>query len=272
MTDALKPTCDRKTKFWKNQQNTFGLLPGLEGTCPCATTAAGGCWHIAAGRKLPDCYVAHTMSCYGGVRNVLEHNTKLLMNAPYWSKVALLDDEFNRFKKAELKHQAKNYQASSQIFYRLHWSGDIFDVEYARALSSAIQLNSDIHFWCYTRSFFAVSHLCNLSNLTLYLSLDPVNIEQGLMTFAEYKNDRNNLQFCYMSPTNTFRDHLGRVEEMLKAENKLRKICKMTLKKTDFDKDPQGCPVDCGKLELEYGCSKCQKCIRKLPKPVWFQS
>lgn len=270
---ALKPTCDRKTKFWKNQQNTYGLLPGLEGSCPCATTAAGGCWYVEAGRKLPTCYVAHTCSCYGGVKGVLEHNTQALMQAPYWGKVELLDAEFRRFRSAELRHLGEEAKSKDfSPYYRIHWSGDIFNEEYARALASAIQLNSDIHFWCYTRSFFAVPHLCNIPNLTLYLSLDPVNVVQGLMVFAEHKNNKNNLQFCYMSPEDNFGGHLGRVNAMLKDENHLRKLCGYPLKKTDFDTTMRVCPVDSGTLALEGGCAKCQRCVRKVPQPVWFQS
>ena len=158
------------------------------------------------------------------------------------------------------------------MYYRIHWSGDIFNEEYAKALASAIQLNSDIHFWGYTRSFFSVPHLCNLPNLTLYLSLDPVNIVQGLMVFAEHKRPNNNLQFCYMSPGNGLASYLGRVNQMLKSENDLRQTLGYPLKMTDFDTVCQACPVDIGQLGLENGCSKCQRCIRKVPKPVWFQS
>jgi len=269
---SIKPTCDRKTKFWKNQQNTYGLLPGLEGTCPCATTAPGGCWHISEGRKLPACYVAHTCNCYGGVKTVLAHNTKLLMGASYWGKIELLDAEFKRFREAEQRHNNATDGDDPQMYYRIHWSGDIFNEEYAKALASAMQLNSDIHFWGYTRSFFAVPHLCNLPNFTLYLSLDPVNIVQGLMVFAEHKRYNNNLQFCYMSPNNEFEAHLGRVNEMLKEENNLRKAWGYPLKTVVFDTVLRACPVDAGKLELENGCSKCRKCLSKTPDPVWFQS
>ena len=35
---AIKPSSDRKTEFYPGQKNTFGLLPGREGTCPGCTT------------------------------------------------------------------------------------------------------------------------------------------------------------------------------------------------------------------------------------------
>lgn len=272
MIGELIPTCDRKTKFWKNQQNTYGLLPGLEGTCPCATTAEGGCWNIPEGRKLPECYVARTMSCYKGVYGVLEHNTQTLKRATEWEKVQILDAEFGRFRTKELRHlgaEAKSGDFSP--FYRLHWSGDIFDEEYARAIASAVQLNSDIRFWCYTRSFFAVPILCNIPNLILYLSLDPVNVVQGMMTFTEHKKPNNHLQFCYMSKNDDFKHKMERVHDVLRSENKLRKACGYPLKETVFNEALRTCPVDVGSLALEGGCAKCKQCISSPAKPVWFK-
>ena len=267
---ALKSTCDRKTKFHDTQRNTFGLLPGLEGSCPGATTAPGGCWHIPEGRKLPECYVARTMSAYKAVRGVLEHNTRLLAAARLWEKIELLDDEFARFRAAELRREQAGH--AKKMTYRLHWSGDIFDDEYAKALASAIQLNSDINFWCYTRTFSAVPALCNIPNLILYLSLDPVNVQQGLSVFADNKNNQNNLQICYMSTENNFDTHLERAAQILTIRNN--------------DHEPPGlgwvtdkwplraCPVDIGKMKLEGGCAKCKQCISigREPTPVWFKA
>jgi hypothetical protein len=271
MTNALKPTCDRKTKFHPNQKNTFGLLPGIEGTCPYATTAEGGCWRIEAGKKLPTCYVAHTMSVYKNVYDVLAHNTKLLMSASKWHKIELLDKEFHRFKDVE----GRRFQAGkpSNQYYRLHWSGDIFNEEYAQALKDAMLLNSDIQFWCYTRSLFAVPILCNVPNLNLYISLDPVNVQQGLAVFNECKRDDNNLQICYMNYENDFEEHALRARKILDEENRLRKLCGYPVKEERIDGVPmRACPVDLGKLKLEGGCASCRQCTKEDSQPVWFKS
>lgn len=260
----LKATCDRKTKLWKDQKNTFGLLPGLEGTCPGATMAAGGCWHIREGRKLPECYVARTMSVYKGVAGVLAHNTKILKEADLAGKIAILNAEFDRFRKAEQR------RAVPQLTYRLHWAGDIFDMEYAVALATTIKQNDDIHFWCYTRSLFSIPELCNIKNLTLYISTDPVNVQQVMLAFAEHKTPDNNLQICYMAPTNDFEQHITRTKQILVEENKLRHMMGYTPKNTDIDVALKPCPVDTGKMELENGCAKCKRCFQPWPDAVWF--
>lgn len=262
--EMLKPSCDRKTKFWKGQKNTFGLLPGLEGTCPGATTAPGGCWHIKPGRKLPECYVASVMNIYKGVYAVLEHNTKLLKLADLAGKVALLNAEFARFRKAELRRK------EPRLVYRLHWAGDIFDMEYARALALAINQNPDIEFWNYTRSLFAVPELCNIKNLKLYISTDPVNIQQAMMTFAEYKTNENTLQICYMSKENDFPEHMERTSKLITAENELRTKLGYTPKNSNVPLALKSCPVDTGQLGLENGCSVCKRCFKTLPDPIWF--
>jgi len=269
----LKPTCDRKTRSYPTQKNTFGLLPGLEGTCPYATTAPGGCWHIADNKKLPECYVARTMSVFKGVGPALAHNTQLLQHATQWEMVELLDAEFQRFKKTELRRTKKGQ--TTDLRYRLHWAGDIFNETYAQALAQAIQLNSDISFWCYTRSFFAVPILCNIPNLILYLSLDPVNVQAGLITYTDYKTERNNLQICYMNSENDFPEHVGRALQIAEGRNQIRKMLggsERPLQACSIDA-MRVCPVDAGKLDLESGCAKCKKCIDPTgAKPVWFRT
>jgi hypothetical protein len=214
------------------------------------------------------------MSAYKNVAGVLTYNTKLLTEATLWGKVELLDREFARYKASEIRRRKREDIDGDVPFdpYRLHWAGDIFNEEYAQALASAIQLNSDLHFWCYTRSFFAVPYLCNIPNLTLYLSLDPVNVQHGMMTFSEHKTDRNNLQICYMSPENDFEAHMKRTVLLLREENKLREALGYAPKNEELDTALSACPVDTGKLELEYGCSKCKRCIKKHPGPVWFET
>ena len=139
-------------------------------------------------------------------------------------------------------------------------------------MASAIQLNSDIQFWCYTRSFFAVPTLCNIPNLNLYLSLDPVNIQHGLTVFSEHKTDKNNLQICYMNSENNYGTHLERAQQILNEENRIRVELGYTPKSGAIPTELSSCPLDEGKLALEGGCAICKRCTRKKSKPIWFKS
>lgn len=274
MTDKkIKPTCDRKTRFYKTQQNTFGLLPGSdkEGTCPGATTAPGGCWWKAPGRKTCICYVDGLLRAYKNIRGTLEHNTLLLKDATQKEQVQLLNDEFVRFRQAEFKRNKRTGEPV-QLHYRLHWSGDIFDYEYAHSIAQAVKQHKDISFWCYTRTFFAVPILNDIPNLNLYLSLDPVNVQPGLLTYNRYKTDT--LQVCYMSDEQTFDEHCSRTKTILEQENTLKRILQRKPDDLSWLDDCKliNCPVDVGTLNLEEGCAKCKNCIRKPPKPVWFKS
>jgi hypothetical protein len=269
--ELLKPSGDRKTRSYDSQKNTFGLLPGLEGSCPCATTSEGGCWSIKPGRKLPDCYVANVINIYKGVRDVLAHNTRLLKSASEARMVTLLSSEFKRFKDAEAKRAKHGLPNSTD--YRLHWSGDIFNETYARAIAAAIKEHPDLNFWCYTRSFFAVKYLADIPNLNLYLSLDPVNIHAGLSVFNEYKRETNNLQICYMSPINNFQEHVPRADTILQQENELRGLMGDPVKPNRIPKRTlMSCPVDTGNMALENGCAKCTNCLKRDSKAVWFKS
>ena len=243
----LKPTCDRKTKFHNSQRNTFGLYPGPKGlgTCPHATVGCGGCYEIKDGRKLPTCYVFRTMSAYKATAGVLEHNSKQIMTDSD-TQLELLDAEFTRFEKAEKQRE------DPQLYYRLHWSGDIVDLDYACTLGEAIGRHPDITFWGYTRSLFAVPPLMDLPNLNLYISLDKVNFEAGIKWYRRYKSPKRRLSIALMA------------DEEFYTEVK---------KKTRMKFVP--CPVDRGKMPTEFACSKCRACIdprrRKTPNPIWFE-
>lgn len=258
--ELIKPTSDRKVRFRIGQQNTFGLLPGPPedgGTCPGCTQAEGGCWYIGKGRKTRTCYVDGLMRAYKGIRAILEHNTRILGAASPAEKLTILNAEFDRFEKAELKWATRNKQ-DPFTHYRLHWSGDIVDQEYAEALVKAIQRHPDIDFWLYTRTFDVAGFFWHERNVSLYLSLDPVNIEKGL---SAYLNQPSN-NICYMSKTNNFL-----------AGAKVADIY------TDMGVDPKEalklkmtpCPVDTGKMQLEEGCANCRRCVDG-KGAVWFKT
>jgi hypothetical protein len=235
----IKPASDRKTQAYPSQLNTFGTLPGdprKGGTCPGATTAAGGCQEIKKGRKLPTCYVEKLMSAYKGVRTSLQHNTDLLLNANYDEKITLFLNEFLRFYDTEIKRNKVD-----QYLYRIHWSGDIPDEEYAQALKQAIIQMPHVGFWGYTRSMFSIPILASIPNLTWYISVDDVNKEQAMATYMEYKH-HSNIEIAYMAK-----------EKPVLEETRLI-----------------ACPVDTGKKELNMACQNCMLCMAG--KPIWFKT
>ena len=267
MNATLKPSHDSKVKFWKSQDNTFGTLPGREGTCPDCTTKAGGCAYVKPGNKIPVCYVFKLMAFHPNIRKTLEHNTEMLKEASHKERVQMLKNEFTRFRNTELKRE------TPMLYYRLHWSGDVFGKGYAKALTEAMQAFPDIHFWAYTRSLDTVEYLANNNpNLTLFVSLDPVNLEEGLSTFFEAKavSRHNNLQIAYMSPVDDFKERYWEAEKRHIAERGIH---------VPWEKTPpvlHTCPVDTGKLPIEFGCSRCQGCVSNrpgwTPRATWFQS
>lgn len=250
----IKPSCDRKTRAYKNEKNTFGLLPGPNGSCPCATTGEGGCWNKPVGHRLHTCYVDSTMNCYHGVKGVLRHNTKLLMGATQQTMFHLLHHEFDRF---NTKHDSliNTDMWRRNPAYRLHWSGDIFSLAYAQALRDAMSFFPHIKFWCYTRSLFAVPVLCDVPNLSLYISADPCNLKQAAVCYDQYKSRGNNLNIAYMAGEDTF------VEKAKYATGiKSRRILGMKL---------TPCPADAGKMQVDGACNKCRMCING-QKSIWF--
>lgn len=257
---ALKPSADRKTQARPSQKNTFGLLPGREsghGTCPDATTGKGGCCEVRPGRKLATCYVEPLMKAYPSVYAVLAHNTYLLRHATEDQQTTLLAKEFARFRKLELT------KPEPWLHYRLHWSGDVFSAQYARALRAAMAQFPDIGFWGYTRSFTSVPEvlelLGELDNCQLYLSLDPDNMEAGHAAwFAHLERfPETRVRLAYMGRTSAEYQ-----EEFERARGD------RTWKKPEM----QLCPELQGRLPLQGACHACQKCLgtRRTPVSILF--
>ena len=238
MSDALIPSCDRKVRFWKNQKNTFGLLPGKEGSCPHCTTTPGGCYYVAPGRKLQDCYAVVVMHAYKGVRRVLEHNTNLLKKASMQEMRRLLATEFSRFAHAEYAHADRTGEPT-KMYYRLHWSGDIFSAQYAKALANTMNEFPSITFRNYTRSFGVVKYFAGLENYIQFLSLDAANVYKGLEAYEKYKGIVP-LRLCYMGDENVL--------------------------------NYMPCPVDLGKLSLDGGCAYCRSCFSHSDSNIFFKT
>lgn len=266
MNGVLKPSGDRKVRSAKTQKNCYGLLHGPTGTCPQATVGEGGCSFIKPGAKNATCYVDGLTKVYKNINGVLKHNTDIMKSATLRNKQKILEAEFNRYEKAELA-SAKRANRQPWLNYRLHWAGDFFDAKYVKAAVRAMNNTPNLKFWTYTRSMFAVIPLSEVEHLSLYISLDIVNIGRGLDTYYKWKsehNKHNNVQICYLSPSKK-NDFASRWQSAYEAMGKPKY----------WDKEPprlSTCPADVNKIPLEGACATCQKCLGTRQKllPIWF--
>ena len=151
--------------------NTFGLPSGKSYSCPGATSV---CEKI--------CYAGKLEKVYKGVKDILLKNWEQLKDAKYVDMVSLLDEMIISFKSDCDKRNADK-------LFRIHWDGDFFSVQYAIAWAAVIKKHSDVQFWVYTRSDFAVPVLKGIPNLALYFSADDANFDvaSNLKTLHDVK-------------------------------------------------------------------------------------
>jgi ferredoxin len=142
-----------------NIANTFGLPAGKEYSCPNQTPACASV-----------CYAGKLEKVYKGVRENLLHNWNLLKDATLTAQVTLLDEMILEFKADCEKRNAPK-------LFRIHWDGDFFSSQYAKAWKEVIENNNDVQFWVYTRVKTAAVILKDIPNLSLYYSTDEDNIE-----------------------------------------------------------------------------------------------
>ena len=141
--------------------NTFGLPSGKNYSCPGETAI---CSKV--------CYAGKLERVYKGVRENLLHNWNLLKDASYEEMYYLIEVMIKEFiADCEKKNAPK--------LFRIHWDGDFFSDEYARAWKHVIINNPDIKFWVYTRVPTAAIILNNIDNLSLYFSTDEENKQHG---------------------------------------------------------------------------------------------
>jgi hypothetical protein len=230
----IKPTNDRKTRGYKSQQNTFGLLPGPEGTCPGATLGSGGCMEIRKGKSCPTCYVHKITRFRKNVASVLQYNTDLLKFADLAVMTDLLTAEFTRFKQHNDKHGSPATRN-----YRLHWAGDIFSTDYGTALRASMSMFPDINFWGYTRTLSEYPKFADIQNCKLYLSVDDVNFGKAYPIYQENQHHKN-LSIAYLK----------------EEQPALLPLIP--------------CPADIGKLAHEGSCQSCRLCLKA--HPIWFKT
>lgn len=156
--------------------NAFGLPSGAAYSCPGATSF---CERI--------CYAGKLEKIYSGVKNVLVSNFTALLYAEYldgWRGIVDLLVPMIRDFEAECDKR------NAPKDFRIHWDGDFYSETYADAWAWVIRAFPDVRFWVYTRSFAGdvnvIPYLVGIPNLTVYLSADPVNIDEANRVAAEY--------------------------------------------------------------------------------------
>ena len=142
--------------------NTFGLPSGKAYSCPGENSV---CSKV--------CYAGKLEKIYKGVRDNLLHNWNLLKDANYEEMYDLLSAMIKEFiVDCEKKDAPK--------LFRIHWDGDFFNDEYARAWKHVILNNPDVQFWVYTRVKSAALILKGMDNLSLYYSADSENVKTAV--------------------------------------------------------------------------------------------
>jgi hypothetical protein len=142
--------------------NTFGLPAGKNFSCPGATSV---CESV--------CYAGKLEKLFKGVKANLLHNWDLLKDEDLQGMYTLLSEMIADFKTDCVKKDAP-------MLFRIHWDGDFFNDDYARAWRMVIEEQPDIQFWVYTRVKSAALILNNISNLSLYFSADSENVKTAV--------------------------------------------------------------------------------------------
>lgn len=190
---GLRLSDNSKTKFRKNHYNTFGLTYGLPkngGTCCRATSGKGGCLEIRDNYKRETCYMAKVTAIYSRVGKCLAENTAMLVGQTQAAMEKILTITVNNFLEKNKKLP----------YFRLHYSGDFFNATYAKAWAAVIHRFPQVKFWVYTRSHHLVKYLVKAKNLTIMVSIDPVNAESGYKVYEEFK-DKPNVALAWMGDT-----------------------------------------------------------------------
>lgn len=201
--------------------NSFGLPPGE--TCPGKTEFCESCYAFGSIRSK-------------GVKEMLNGNYELLKS--------LETEEDMTVYLIEMLQRCSDFADSDGVapedrVFRIHWSGDFYSVEYARAWANAVQKFPDINFWVYTRSFRepvdVIPIIDGIENLSILLSVDDGNI--------------NDIPEEY--------DHLDRANSAVDVINAERLVRK--------DRKTIVCPENLNRLELmqdsQGACIKCRACF-----------
>lgn len=228
MYKTLTLTNNSKVRYYDGHCNTFSLKAGDPddngGTCPFATKGKGGCAEC--------CYAKNLRKAYKGYATVEDKNTELVKNLHG-------EELYQLLKNTVIKFLLDG--GYDKPYFRLHTSGDFFSEEYVNAWIRVINEFSDVQFWAYTRGFVYVADLAKCKNLTLMLSLDPVNKKEGLETYDKVK-EFGNVSVAWMG--NDFPEELT---------DRPTLVCPAVTKKVK-------------PIAKEGACSRCRACVDRTCK------
>ena len=185
-----------KTYYDPREFNSFGL-PSEE-SCP-------GCTEVC---KVV-CYAAD--SEYADTELALERNYELLKKHQTVEEMtALISEMMTRYVK-----NADNLEIpQDERRFRVHWSGDFFSVDYAKAWRNAILENPDIKFMIFTHSFQpdvnVLPVLSGLKNAELFLSVDYANVDVAVEAIKDAPDARVSYLVEYAEDAKELIEKMGR--------------------------------------------------------------
>ncbi len=236
-TPRIRTRHDGRATAYPMFANSFGL-PSHE-TCPGKTQFCDDF-----------CYATETEG-RTNVRIAMQNNLELLQDKSEDEMYALLAEMINDY---QSQFTRKKLPENENVF-RIHWDGDFFSNDYARAWARVIQENPQIMFWVYTRSFRepvnVVPDLYGIRNLALYLSVDEGNVEDAKLIRREYPKIL--MAFC--------------AEDQYRAEQVAAEAGKQYT---------TACPENIGKIALHLNghgaCIECGLCPKKRPNILFVDS
>lgn len=208
--------------------NTFGLRSGPDYSCRSATEACTSCYAFSLERA------------YTNVRNAMDTNFTVLSSMTYQQMVDALCEILDEF-------IARCGKFDAEMLYRIHWDGDLFSNDYARAWARAVSLYPDVKFWIYTRDadgyrILVDSDLPNLRVLHSVDTTDQVLTGVNQMTHAEKLRDEYGER--YMPAV------LAETEAEAKA-----------IGRELIGRPIASCPELRGQIPLNGACQACRICI-----------
>lgn len=231
LLDTLTPSSDRKVtnKVTKSAnvaiRNTFGLPAGNNYACPGATPFCGNI-----------CYAGRLETQYTNVAKLLTQNFSNILYADYLGGINAMVDQLDHMVIAFVKESRRK---NAPLAFRIHWDGDFFNANYARAWAIVCRAHKDVQFWVYTRSFFALPIIKGIPNLGVYISADPNNI-----SVANKLSKLYNLPIAYVG--DTFADAAGAIDGAIEKTYK--------------------CPENRGTIPLidkkGSACMRCGVCVK----------
>ena len=218
-------------------KNAFGLPAGL--SCPGMT---GVCEKV--------CYARRTEKQYKNVDAAMLRNWNALQGKSIAEMAELLSAMIGEF-------VTESNRRGVEKSFRIHWDGDFFSIDYAKAWAKVIKLNPDVQFWAYTRSFVpalnVVPVLARLPNLALYLSVDNENEQYVNRIIAKH-----NVNLATLS--DTFAEAIGMVQNA-RGGNKPGAKCPENAKQIPLITNKTGACITCqlcvkGKSDVRFSIKR----------------